>query len=78
MTRFLLSSCQQKQGTADMGSDGPGLSCPGSNVVAEDESRKWWIVASSTDMMGGLIMRLPWRSVAYQEWMRQKDEETAG
>ena len=34
--------------------DGAGLSCPGSNVVADadDEGRKKWIVASSSDMMG--------------------------
>jgi len=39
---------------------GGGLSCPGSSVVADadNESRKWWIVASSTDMMGCSIVTL--------------------
>jgi len=31
------------QDTPDMGDDGAGLSCPGSSVVAENESeRQWW------------------------------------
>jgi len=44
-----------------MGAGGADLSCPGSSVVADedDKSRKWWIVASSTDKMGCSIMTVP-------------------
>ena len=50
-----------KQDTQEMCAGGVGLSCPGSSGVADadDESRKCWIVASFTDMMGCSIVTVP-------------------